>query len=263
MNQLKKLIALQFNKAVNKYDESSYVQCEIGSELISLLMQYQQEFYCAVDLGCGTGLTTCDLIKYCSCHQLFAIDMAASLLRRVNANITTHSTHVHAIQADYDEIPLQDEIADLVFSNMALQWSLNYKLTFAEILRVLKFDGLLAFTIPLKGTFSDLFEANVKINPKFVNNSFMTLDMVKHYMQDFGIEIMDLQTKKFTYRYPSILELLKSLKNTGSNTALYTNRDFVLGRKYLEKLKSIYPVDEFRQCSLSYYLAIIIGRKKS
>ncbi|MFK5948998.1 MAG: methyltransferase domain-containing protein, partial [Methylococcales bacterium] len=77
----KSKVRQSFASAANSYDELATLQRKVG---LKLLQQFSQKDSCQqlVDIGCGTGFLTQQLIERHYSEQVIAIDIALSMLQK-------------------------------------------------------------------------------------------------------------------------------------------------------------------------------------
>ena len=183
-----------FNKAARNYDEHCHLQITTGEKLLSLIECADR----VIDLGCGTGLITAKL-KY---KKLYALDLSDKMLeiaeqRLGNKNITY-------LCSSFDEIG--DLKLDLAFANMSLQWSNNFQDTLNFIKGSLNPSGILAFSIPIEGTFIDIDISTIL---------FLEFDQIRELLQDW--HIIHALSEEHNYNFPNLISALKSIKSVGAN----------------------------------------------
>jgi SAM-dependent methyltransferase len=104
----------------------------------------------AVDLGCGTGLSTRALRR--RADRIIAADISKAILREAPAG------PLYAV-ASAERIPVRDAVADLVTVGAAFHW-FNQPKVFAELARVLRPGGALA-------VYTDFFHGRLPAEPAF------------------------------------------------------------------------------------------------
>lgn len=202
-----------FNKAESSYDANNVLQLEVGNHLIELTKTYCKKHDYLIDIGCGTGSTTANLASSFRFHTLHAIDIADALLAKAKEKLSAKK-NTYIYEADFNK-PLGPEQAfDLVFSNMALHWGQNFNACLAELLKLMHSKSMLAFSIPLAGTLSQL-------KPQYALNPFFTMEKVLTDLKQHGLEIHHQQQKTHTLSFDNLFAALKSIKNVGAN---YTGR---------------------------------------
>src|SRR5262249_38419228 len=149
----------------------------------------------------------------------------------------------------------QMESADLIFSNMALQWSIDLRKVFLNIYAALKKKSFFAFSMPISGTFSEFTKTLQDIDVQFVPNSFVELRELSQWMLESGFLVRSFKINSFIFYYSSVLYLLRSIKNTGSNFLWVSPQSNQIKIKALENSfrKNPFP--------LTYRIAIVIAEK--
>lgn len=203
MQSINKKIQFAFNRAATHYDQVTSVQKKIGEKLINSLPQ--RFFHQVIDLGCGTGWTTQRLARQIEFSEFEAIDMAESMIIYAN---THHSFSNIQFKTGFFE-PLSVNYYDLVFSNMALHWSICFPTTLHHIHRALKVGGLIAFSIPLLKTFEEL-------QPYYNTHIFYTADMISTMLVQKGFYLKNVQHHQERLIFDNTLQALRTLKKTGA-----------------------------------------------
>lgn len=209
-DEYKKNVAASFNKAVVSYDQSADLQYAVGVALVLQLFELQRKFHRVADIGAGTGALTRQLSLLSMNADYFLIDIAYDLL---SSYTPEEGLSTFSCCADFDNLPLVSQSFDLVFANMSLQWSLNFGRTIKELLRCLKSGGVLALALPVTGTLTELSKTH-RIN------CFLSPDQVDDIITEFNVSILFSHQEVFQKECANQLELLKFLKNTGSNCYL-------------------------------------------
>ncbi len=136
-------IQRHFDEKAIRYESSAILQRNVCEELLSRLDLTSLSPSVILDAGCGTGWGTQGLLNKYKKAKVISLDLSPEMLKQTKTK-GGWLRKPALICADAEEIPLQDESVDLVFSNFMLQWC-DYKKVFAEFKRILKPDGLLMF----------------------------------------------------------------------------------------------------------------------
>lgn len=98
-----------------------------------------------LDLGCGTGTLTAELLKFLPESTVLGIDSSPEMLEKALTTNTHGLTfELRTIEAQLD---LNDRF-DLIFSNAALQWLPDHPDLFVKIIRLLTPGGQLVVQMP-------------------------------------------------------------------------------------------------------------------
>ena len=113
-----------------------------------------------IDLGSGAG-NDCFVAREVAGVEgrVIGIDFAHNMITRARANAQRRGlTNVDFIEADIEQIPMQDETAEVVISNCVLNLIPNKKRVFNEIYRLLKPNGHFCVSdIVVNGHFPEAF----------------------------------------------------------------------------------------------------------
>ena len=136
---------------------------------------------------------------------------------------------------------------------MALQWSANLKLVLSSIQKNMNKNGLLAFSIPLHGTYAELAASS--------RNDFHTQESILNFLLESEWTILHSETNHFSTSYNSWLNALKTIKATGANYVFKKKSSSLSSKSYLYRLvKTKQAVKE--KISLSYHIGYFIAGKK-
>ncbi len=235
-------IAQKFNKASLTYDQYSQAQTIAGEYLINQLCAVKTLFNNVIDAGCGTGLTTRRLVKSIQYKLFCAIDIAESLLKVAQR----YQEEINYELLSYDHIDRTTSY-DLIFSNMSLQWSASLQHTLKVFHGALAADGLLAFTVPLQGTFFEIAE-NYSIYHLYSSEQIIKL------LQASGFKIVRVTYNTIVNKFPDTLTALRSIKLAGANHVSQRKQKSLRAKSFLEQ-------HECKQ--LSYVIGYFIAEKKN
>jgi malonyl-CoA O-methyltransferase len=228
-----------FSKACATYQQHARVQAAVGEQLIQHLIAINHNFSRVVDAGCGSGFITKQLADAIHYQTFYAIDTATSLLQQADLPATVSCTAMN-----FNDISAAS--ADLIFSNMALHWSHSFAHTIRVMHDALAANGLLAFTIPLHGTFAE-------ISGNFSIQKFTTIDAAAALLLDFGFKPLLIRQDTYLDRFPDTVSALRSIKLTGTN---YT------GSRRCNSLRGKTLLTQLAISELSYVIGFFIVEKQ-
>ena len=211
-----------FSKARATYQQHARVQTCVGHQLIQHLLTINNNFARVVDAGCGPGFITRQLADAIHYQTFHAIDTNRSLLPQVDLPTT-----VKCLAMNFND--LSPTSADLIFANMSLHWSHSFKHTMHVLHDALTANGLLAFTIPLHGTFAE-------ISGNFSIYQFPTLDATAELLRHNGFKILFTNQVTYLDPFPDTISALRSIKLTGTNYTGLRKCNTLRGKSFLTQL---------------------------
>jgi SAM-dependent methyltransferase len=141
------------NRFENFYSNSSYWYDEYYGEWMKnstngLLNQITiPENPTCLDLGCGTGISTFELVKACNNRgRFYGIDISQKMIDLATKANIKNGYDVNFMTSDAEDIPLPDSMFDLVLCNMSFTYFSDKMKALSELYRVLKSGGQYAFT---------------------------------------------------------------------------------------------------------------------
>jgi malonyl-CoA O-methyltransferase len=209
MRDHKYRIQKSFNKAATSYDQHSQAQSVAAKKLLSMVLAHAPVYRCVADIACGTGFSTKLLMQKIDYATLYALDFSSDILNTAQQNCAP--CDVEFCMGDYDDFQFARPL-NLIFCNMGLQWSLDLSSTLAHLKSQLAPGGIMAFSLPLAGTFSAL--------PEAVRNRFKTVAELEAILSSLTMESVDSEMHHDCYDYPDWLNALQSIKALGANTLL-------------------------------------------
>lgn len=138
-------IRAAFDRKAGRYDRHAALEREVGSRLMERLDFQRRDPERIIDLGSGTGLFSSALKRRFRKAEVVGLD-ASMTMSQVLSRRSGFRHALRSVCADLSLLPFADSSADLLFSNLALQWSQNFSALIAEFRRVLRPGGLLLFS---------------------------------------------------------------------------------------------------------------------
>jgi malonyl-CoA O-methyltransferase len=180
-----------------------------------------------IDLGCGTGIITEQLISTFTYTDFHAIDFADQILAKAATRLA--STNATLYTADFDNLPAATQSFDLVFSNMALHWSHHFLQTLEVLISKLNHNGMIAFSVPLSDTLHEL-------QPYFSINPFFSAPSIVKALQKNACAVLINQQEEINLSFSNTISALKSIKKVGANTVINRDRPHYYSKSSLNKI---------------------------
>ena len=239
-----KSIKNHFEKSMEKYDENAVVQKFLAEILTDETAKIQKDFGSILELGCGTGLLTRQIVK----NLLFKSYTANDLTEKSKNYIDKILKNYTYIAGNAQKI-LTNKKFDLIISNAMFQWFKNLENVTANFRNLLNKDGILAFTTFSPENFPE-FKTITGLSLDYKSEDELKNILVKNY------DILKLETFKKTLEFNTPLELLYHMKNTGVNSLSGKNWTFADVKNFCTEYSKI-----FAKTTLTYSPILVIARK--
>jgi malonyl-CoA O-methyltransferase len=220
----KRAVRRSFERAARTYDSHNVLQCEIGLRLLKHLDPIRLEPSRVVDIGCGTGIFFAQLAKRFPASAMVGVDIAAPMLERAKARTPWWKRLAGAkppalVAADAERLPIAGGCADLVFSNLALQWC-RPEAVFAEASRVLRPGGLMLFSSFGPDTLKELRAAFAAVDGYQHVNTFVDMHDLGDALVHAGFADPVMEMEMITLEYACVEAVARDLKAIGARNAL-------------------------------------------
>jgi len=250
----KNQVAQSFGRAAETYDSAAHIQKWSGDQLLSDL-NGGQNFKSIVDLGCGTGTQSALLKKQFPQAQITGVDFSSQMLAYASAQ----QTDIDWLCCDAEDLAVDDQSQDLIFSNFALQWCNDPNPSLAEIYRVLNSQGQFHFAIPGPQTLWELREVWGQIDRDIHINRFLSSCQWQEALETAGFTKIELtHTTKIEY-HPSVKALLWNLKAVGATNHNSGKAKHLTGKAQIKRLYETYRQFETSQGTFPATWDIIFG----
>lgn len=224
----KNLIKERFEKNLSTYTDNAVVQKHMASELSAgLITNCGKSFGKILEIGCGTGALTKEILSQFDFNELFVNDIVENSL---STEIT--SDKIKELYGDCEQIALPQSL-DLVISNATFQWLQNLPAVLDKIHTSLNPNGFLAFS-----TFEEWNLYQISSLTKKTLDYYTKSDLEEILKQKYKIISSHSQTLEL--EFDRAQDVLKHLKLTGVNslgTSVWTKSDL---QNFSEKYKHLF-----------------------
>ncbi|HKE94687.1 MAG TPA: malonyl-ACP O-methyltransferase BioC [Povalibacter sp.] len=246
-----------FDAAAATFDSAAAVHTEIRARLLERLDLVRIDPAVVVDLGAGTGHATRALQGRYSRAQVIALDVSPAMLHQARRQQRL-LRRFQRVAGDAQRLPLRDGSADLVFSNLMLQWCDNPDDVFRETRRVLRTGGLLTFTSLGPDSLRELRAAWTTIDTRTHVHRFIDMHDLGDALLRAGFAEPVMDTERLTVTYAGLDPLLAELRRSGSTNLALGRRRGLTGAAAGKRFRQAYEAAR-GESAWSLTLEVIYG----
>jgi malonyl-CoA O-methyltransferase len=235
-----------FERAAQRYDESAILQQEVATRLLARLDYIRLQPHTVMDLGCGTGFVTTDVLKRYPKADIIALDLALNMLQQTQKkNKGWLRKKPHCVCADAEKLPLKDTSIDLLISSLMLQWSNDLQSVFNGFERAIAPNGLLMFTTFGPDTLKEIRASWAKVDNTPHTSQFTDMHDIGDALLKAGFSdpVMDMEI--ITMTYDSVHSIMRDIKNIGATNASQGRAKGLMGKQRLADFEAAY--ESFKQ----------------
>ncbi|AJC50680.1 methyltransferase domain-containing protein [Coxiella endosymbiont of Amblyomma americanum] len=243
------------------YEEGAYVLHVIADRLLERLDFIRLHPFRIVDFGTRTGYTTKALLEHYKRADIISLDSSDFLLNKARKNLLGWYQGYHfpkMLVSTYTLLPFLDQSVDLIFSNLAFQWSENLQRTLLECKRILRPGGLLLFSTVGIDTLKELrasFSGDKGSHVHFFYDMHDIGDMLTRLC--FIDPVMDLEY--LTIRYFSVHQLMTDLKSIGAHNASQNRSRGLMGKHQWQRMLQSYEKWRSKDHTIPVTVEVIYG----
>ncbi len=227
-----------FSRAADRYDDVAVLQREIGHRMLERLQWIRLAPKRILDLGAGTGLAAAALAERYQEADVITLDFALPMLQLAQHHGPSR------ICGDLEHPPLADDTIDLIYSNLALQWSNELEHTFSELRRILRPGGLLMFSTFGPDTLQELRAAWGSVDGSSHVSSFLDMHIIGDMLLQAGFAESVMDVDRMTLTYGRVEELMRDLKVLGAHNVTSDRPRGLTGKGQMAAMREAY--EQFR-----------------
>ncbi len=220
----KRLLRRSFEQAAAGYDAAAVLQNEICRRMLARLQYIKLDPATILDAGSGTGNAIAGLTARYPGARIVALDLALPMARHARARrpawrrmFQWRGGGLAAVCGDIELLPVATAAADLVWSNLALQWVNDPRHAFGELHRVLKPGGLLMFSSFGPDTLKELRAAFRGADERTHVHRFIDMHDVGDMLLAAGFADPVMDMEYLTLTYDAMRDLMRDLKALGAH----------------------------------------------
>lgn len=239
----KRRVRRAFDRAAGDYDRVAVLQREVGGRLLERLDYIRLQPDLAIDIGAGTGQISRGLTRRYKKTRVVTLDIAPNMLRvaRRHASPLVRLRHrQHFVCGDAERLPLADQCATMIVSNLSLQWCNDLDRAFSEFRRMLKPGGLALFSTFGPDTLRELRDSWSAADRAVHVGAFIDMHDIGDALLRAGFGDPVVDAERFTLTYPDAYKVMRELKALGAHNAAAGRPRSLTGKGRMRTMLSAY-----------------------
>jgi malonyl-CoA O-methyltransferase len=241
----KREVRRAFSKAAANYDATAVLQREVCSRMLERLDYIRLQPERILDAGSGTGWGTRQLIQRYPAAQIVALDIAIGMLRASRGHSSWWQKLFGGekqlqLCADVECLPLAARCAEMVWSNLTVQWCNDLPATFVELQRVLKVDGLVMFSTFGPDTLKELRTAFDGVDGYSHINRFADMHDIGDMLVAAGFAEPVMDMEYITLTYDDVKAVMQDLRSIGAHNATGGRAPGMVGKEKWARIMQNY-----------------------
>lgn len=227
----------RFDRAATRFDGADFVHRHAAAGLLERLEPMLLSPARILDSGSATGSGSRELARRYRKSRVLSLDLSLRMLETAKAR-RSRFARIRELQADALQLPLADGCVDLVFANMLLPWSDDPARFFAEVRRVLREEGLFAFSTLGPDSLRKVREAWAAVDGGEHVNPFPDMHDVGDAVMRSGLRDPVLDVDDLHVTWPGSDALFRDLTAAGARNSLGRRRRSLTGKRRFSDMRA-------------------------
>jgi malonyl-CoA O-methyltransferase len=258
----KQQVRQHFSCHAKDYDRYAVVQQSVAKSLARRLAAIGHSWRRGLEVGCGTGMLSRELLTLQPDSQLVLSDIAHGMSHYIQQLIPQSPV----CDADAAALPFVAGSFDLFASSSVYQWLNDLPNAFAEISRVLTPGGGVALALFGEKTLYELrgsHQAALPAEKMSHVQSFPAVETIAEALAD-RFDVLQLESEFEVEWHADVPALLRSLKKIGAQNASQDRPQGLASRRVMQKMVSHYNESyaEVRGIPATYEVIYLLARKR-
>jgi malonyl-CoA O-methyltransferase len=257
-----KSVAETFSEAAEHYHQKAEIQLKVANGLISSLLPWKETLPPGdiLEVGCGTGFLSEQIIKEFPNRQKLITDLAPGMLSYCEKQLNEKGLVDDSVsfqKLDVDQISNQESKYSLIVSNFAAQWFKDTAIGLEKLTELLVPGGLLLCTFPGNHTFEEWYANCLELGLPYTANAFPDVEEVVIKLSMNPVQV-DYYENDLFQEFDNSIEFFKHLKEIGVRKSKTGKR---LSVKQLKLLTEFWNEKTSNQIKVKWHVVYLAAKK--
>lgn len=258
-----KNIADTFSAAAETYHQKAEIQKKVASGLMSSLLPWKNTLPEGpiLEVGCGTGFLSEQLIKEFPDRELVLTDVSSGMIEFCENRLKDEdlvSKQVTFQELNVDKLSDEEPKYSLIVSNFAPQWFSDTAMGLERLSKLLKPDGLLLCTFPGNHSFSEWYTCCLELGLPFTANPFPDVEEVVIKLSMNPVQV-DYYENDLYQEFDHSFDFFKHLKEIGASKQVNGKS---LSYKQLKLLTNFWDEKENEKINVKWHVVYLAAKKE-
>ncbi len=226
----------RFDRVARQFSKADFVHRHAANGVFDRLSPMQIDARRILDLGSGAGRDHKSLARRFRGALVVGVDSSHEMLKLARRRRRWFSRHP-VVQAEAEHLPFADGSLDLVYANLLLPWIDDLPACFAEIARVLRKNGLFAFSTLGPDSFRELRLGWGEVLSGTRVRRFPDMHDVGDRLVHSGLRDPVLDVDALTLQYGDTDRLFADLRRSGAGNSLELRERTLAGKARLQSFR--------------------------
>ncbi|WP_020402905.1 methyltransferase [Gracilimonas tropica] len=257
------MIPDQFGSAAATYHQEAKIQRKVADGLMSSLLPWKGILPegTILEVGCGTGFLTEQLIKHFPERKFLITDVSPNMLdfckQRLQAEGLLKGKDIQFIVLDVHDFEPDSHSFSMVISNFTPHWFKDTSMVLERLSESLLPGGLLLTSFPGNHTFEEWYEHCLKLGLPHTANPLPNVEEVVVKLSMGPMQI-DYYENDLFQEFESSLEFFRHLKRIGASYSIKKNS---LGYKQFKLLTTHWDEEADGKIKVKWHIVYLAAKK--
>lgn len=249
-------LASEFGGAAASYERYAIVQRQCAAELVSLLQERDFPGGTILELGCGTGFVTRELVHAFPDRPLEITDLSEEMVVYCRENTPDHRS-ISFQQLDAEQLNREASYGAIA-SGFVVQWFEEVVRSLERLGRSLIPGGVLVASFPTHQSFPEWKQICEQVDLPFTGNPMPDVDFLCQRLSRHGLECR-YHTRWVAMTYDRAIDFFKGLKLIGAG--LRRSPPSLLPQQ-LRQLVKAWDSQSPTGIQVSYHIAFLVIQRR-